>query len=341
MPQEMRPMKPENGWPKSHTNGNSAAITCIADSPGANLSYYITGFILTGGGTADGFSFLRRNRLTFNAASDTFIVTDAVECEPGEQDFAIVFGLETGDHTLGSMISKWEATGNGKGYSIEVLSTGRLKITFGDATTSCSITSTKRVNDNIQHQIVVNWEYQAAEGLNLYIDGESAADAVSTASLSTIDPTANLVVCGSDNKSFYFSTLGLYKTQILSSAEIAALWAGGAGSKFIGTETGISAAWNLDESLGTTTHQDLAAGNNDGTSSGATQDCEGIGFPIDPHALKETIQYNTGVMTTQGVIPTNVVNLPHAIKIGRNNPIFINETDGSFGLELYGYAASY
>lgn len=341
MPVETRPMKPEDGWPKSHTNGGSAAITLLKSAPGANLSHYITGFILTGGGTADGFSFLRRNRLTFDAASDTFTVTDAVECEPGEADFAIEFGLETTDHTLASMISKWQATGNGKGFNIEVLSTGRLKVTFGDATTSCSITSTKRVNDGNSHQVIVNWEYQAAEGLNLYIDGESAADAVSTASLSTIDPTANLVVCGSDNKSFYFGPLGLYKTQILSSAEIAARWAGGAGSKFEGTETGLSAAWNLDESLGVTTHQDLAAGNNDGTSSGATQDCVGEGFPIDPHALEETIQYNTGVMTTQGVIPTNVVNLPHAIKIGRNNPIFINETDGAFGLELYGYTASY
>lgn len=339
MPTEVRPMKPDDGFPIPHTNAGSAAITKLANSPGANVSYYITGFILTGGGTADGFSLLRRNMLSFLDSTGTLTVLDAAELEPAGEDFAIVFGIKTADHTLAAFISKWEAAD--KGYNIEVLSTGQLKVTFGDGTSTVSITSYNKINDDVLHQVIVNWEYQETDGLNLYIDGEQAAAAVSNTSVGDVDGGAgNLIILGNDGKTFSISTLGLYKGQILSSTEISTLWAGGAGSKFTGLETGLSAAWNIDEGSGTD-HQDLAAGNNDGTSANTVWDGTGIGFPIDSHSLKETIKYNTGILTTSGVIGNTVVTLPHAIKIGRNNPIFINETDGGFGLELYGFVGSY
>jgi len=351
MPQETRPMRPEDGSPISHTNAGSAAITKLADSPGINLSYYITGFILSGAGNGDGFSFLRRDALTFTAADNTIIVTDSADLEPAEEDFAIVFGIKTSDHTLASMISKWEAAGVGKGFNVEILNTGQVKVTFGDGSATTDITSYNKINDDNWHQVIVNWEYQEAsgEGLNLYIDGELAATAASNKSLGTIEPTANFVVCGSDSKSFDISTLALYKGQTLSSAEIAALWNDGVGHKFTGSETGLTGAWNIDEGIGTD-HQDLTINNNDGTSLNTTWGNNGVGFPIDPHTLKQTITYSGGIIDLYpsatgndyaGVIPIAVVNLPHAIKIGRNNPIFISETDGGFGLELYVFKGSY
>lgn len=342
MPTEVRPMRPEDGYPVSHTN-SAAGIIMLVDSPGINMSHFITGFVLTGGGTSDGFSFLRRNALTFTAADNTLTISDDAYLEPTESDFAVVFGIKTSDHTLVSMISK--KTGSPiNGINIEVLASGKLKVTFGDGTATASITSDNKVNDNQWHQVIINWEYQEAggEGLNLYIDGELAATAVSNKSVSSVTGgSADLIISGSDSKTFKISTLALYKGQYLSSAEITALWADGAGHKFTGLETGLSGAWNIDEGGTATDHQDLSAYNNDGTSANTVWDDSGEGFPIDPHALKETIKYNTGVLTSSGVIPTNVVNLPHAIKIGRNNPIFIEETDGGFGLELYGFIGPY
>jgi len=344
----MRPMKPEDGWPIPHSSGSGGLIK-LADSPGVNQSYYITGFTLSPGGDAEGFTILRRGSLIFDHSDETFTVSDAAELEPAEQDFAIVFGIKTSDHTLAAFLSKKSGSPM-NGFNIEVLSSGLLKVTFGDGTSSVSITSNKKVNDGHWHQVIVNWEYQesTADGLSLYIDGESVADAEDNRSVSSVTGSSgNLVIVGSESKTFNISTLGLYKGQILSSAEIAALWNDGVGSKFTGSETGLSAAWNLDEGTGTS-HVDLMATNN-GTSANGTW-LNGVGFPIDPHTLERTITYTTGSIVLYvdaagnnyaGVIPIQVVTLPHAIKIGRNNPLFIEDSGGSFGLELYGYEDIY
>lgn len=347
MPLETRPMRPEDGFPISHTNAGSAAITKLADSPGANQSYFITGFVLSGAGNGDSFSFLRRNMLSFTAADNTLTISDAAELEPASGDFAIEFGIKTSDVSLASFISKM-STNNG--YNIEVLNTGHLKVTFGDGTDTVSITSYNKINDDELHQVIVNWDADSETGLSLIIDGESAAADVDNTDVDSVTGSdADLIVAGTDSKTVYLSTLGLYKGQYLSSAEIAVRWAGGAGSKFTGNETGLSGAWNIDEGV-STDHQDLTSGNNDGTSANTAWDDSGVGFPIDPHALKETIAYTEGIIVLYpsaagndyaGVIPIAVVNFPHAIKIGRNNPIFINETDGGFGLELYGFVGSY
>lgn len=343
MSEEIRVMRPEDGWPISHTN-SADTITKLANSPGPNQSWYITGFILTRGGSADGFKFLRRAALKLDSGDDNVTVPEDSALEPGTGNFAIEFGIKTTDVTLASFISKMDSD---NGYNIEVLSTGQLKVTFGDGTSAhaAEITSQPRVNDGNWHHVIVNWEYQAAdeEGLTLIIDGKSAADAVdNTATGSVTGGSGNLIIAGTGSKVGYISTLGLY-SQILSAAEIVARWANGAGSKFTGDETGLSAAWNLDESSGhTLTHLDLV-GSNDGTSSNSITWDDGAGFPIDPHTLKTTINYTTGLLKgTSGVIPTTIFNLPHAIKIGRNNPIQIDESGTSgWGLELYGFQSIY
>lgn len=332
---ETRPAKPQDGWPVSHLNAGSAAFTEVLATPGANQSHYVEGFILTGGATADGFSFIRRSCVVLNSATDTITITDDVALNPVAGDFSIVIGLKIPKTitAMPALLDKYKAAST-DGYLLTLVA-GKLVFLMADTDgDDATITSDTEVNDGLWHQVVISCDRDSTTGLNIYVDGKAAATAVTPVACdgSITGDGDNLVLTGVATYAMYLSTLAIYKAKALSAAEVTTLWADGAGSKFTGSETGMSACWNTDEGVGEIL--DLV-GSNDGTGANVTWE-DGQGLPIDPHTLKKVGSFGTGVIVTSGGLPGTAVTFPHAIKIGRNNPIRIEETDGAFNLVLFG-----
>lgn len=335
--------RPQNNWPISHLNAGSAASTQLLAAPTINESHYITGFLLSGGLTGDGFNLLRRSCIQLDASAENITISDNAALEPGTGDFSIEFWakIDTDDVTLGDIIHKDD--GSDQGYFGEITSAGVFKFTMGDGTHTASITGSTAINDNSWHYIVVTCDISETDGLNLYIDGSSDATAVDPTSVSGCTGGAtDFTINGVDSKLWYCSTYAFWKAAAHPAASVLDRYNSGVGQKFTGSETNISVAINIDEGVGSTCYDKVAS--NNGTINNATWASDGI--PIDPHTLsvidiihcaKEVQVSAVGSYT----IPNTVVKFPHAIKIGRGNPVSILETDGAFTLILFGFTDTY
>jgi hypothetical protein len=158
----------------------------------------------------------------------------------------------------------------------------------------------------------------------------------------------------------YMSGLGFYygSTTPLSAADILSDYNSGIGKKFSGSETGLQCAFNLDEGIGTVAYDVKNDASNVGTitneswvpfkQNGATAAVEVQGVPfeettvaLDIEMLDDMGKFWTGLESATGVHMNTIVTFPHAIKIGRNNPLRILETDGTADLVLFGYTDKY
>lgn len=295
------------------------------------------------------------------SSDDTWTATDGgalldIGTETADGHFAIEMWVyvPTATSAVASLLVRGnEAT---TGFKLAISSAGKVVFTIKDGTVACTITSTKSVFGG-WHLITVVGERDSETGLNMYIDGVADATAVDTKSMNdAINPETTLVITGVSNKDMWVGPLGLYTgaSAALTAAKVLENYNEGIGRKYHGAETGLALAWNNDEGVGTACYE---IGNNAGyvaaisgatwsptKQSGATAAVSKCGPPFEKaneddadDPLGTIGLFTTGILVaTDGVMEPISVTFPQAIRIGKNNPVRILETNGSFSLLLFG-----
>lgn len=361
MSNENIPMKSGPGWPIVHLNGGTAKSTTLKNGSGGVASHWIIGYQIDGAlATGDGFYLLRRSCVRFAGTSawtapDSGTVFDwGTEAANGHFALEMWVYVPTATGAVASLMARGNAASDG--WKLEITSAGLAKFTAHDSAASMTITGTKSIFGG-WHLITVVAERNSATGLNLYIDGVVDATPVDTTALDlTLDGGTTVVSSGVSGKDIWLGPIGVYigSSANLTAAKVLANYNGGIGRKYDGSETGLVAAWNNDEGVGTTCY---CINNTDGLKvtisgnagwspskqSGATVAVNKCGPPFDKigeddadDPLPTLGLFGTGVLTTSGVMTGKAIAFPQAIRIGSNNPVRILETDGAFSLLLFG-----
>jgi hypothetical protein len=324
----MNPVKPQSErWPVTVTVAGAAYVTPLP-APSNSMSHYVTGLNASAASTV---RFPRRQCVLFNeAAAADFITTgDAAGVQIADaKDFIILFWFKaaSGQVSTGDFVSKINGT---NGYTVEIDANGKLKVSIGDADTEATITSTRAVNDGNWHHVAIYFEYNLATGLNLFIDGVATGTPATTVGIAGVGTGAAGLILGggstSATKTIHMSQFGIYVNADLSTTYAAIITAhynkeGGRviGKKFVGTETNLQVAYNLDEGTSTVT-TDLV-GALDGTAEATvTWVNDGAPFEVFSDNTKEPLPE---VQARNGAAISDI--FPHPIKIGRNAPLHVN-----------------
>ena len=363
--QETRPAKSGTNWPIVHLANNSLQSKTLLNGSGGLSSHWITGYQLDGVLLKDdGFTLLRRNCLYFDT-DDTWTIADGTSLldiaagANGHFAFEMWVYIPTATGAVAGLLVRGDEAV--EGYKIEVTSAGLVKFTIRDAAVACTITGSTPIFGG-WHLITVVGERASATGLKLYIDGVSDADAVTTVLMTAgIDAGITTVVCtGVSSADMWLGPVGFYTgaDAALSAATVLANYNGGIGRKYDGGEAGLSLAWNNDEGSGNYCYE---IKNNSGykatasghawsptKQSGGTAAIKKCGPPFrkqyeddadNPLPAVGLFQTATVIGTTDNVLQAISVTFPQAIEIGRNNPVRILQTDGSFSLILHGFTA--
>ncbi len=355
---------PGSGWPVRHLNADTAGVKQLLAAPGNDKSYFVTGYILGGGATADGFHILRRNCLQFTT-TDTWTITDGgavldIGTEAASGHFALEIWINI---PAASAATNLLTRGNPAttGYTFEVTAGGLLKFTIKDASNAVTGTGTTVLNDGQWHLVTVVLTRNSATGLQLYVDGIAealtAGAAATTAMNDAVNPASTAVQTGTNGKTHYLGPVGMYigASANLSAATVLSNYNLGIGRKYDGSETGLAMGFNNDEGVGTAGHdvkndagyvvvvsgtEWVPSKQNGATAAVAIQGppFESIDLATDILELLDGMgKFWTCLESATGVTLPSVVNFPHAIKIGLNNPLRILETDGTADLVMFGF----
>lgn len=340
---ETRPIRSMNNtrWPYSHLNAGSAAFSTLLAAPGRGNSHYVTGFLLGGGGDADGFHLIR-NTCIKSDGTDTWTIPDTGtvldwDTKANDGDFTLEIWLKMGSTvtTVPGFMRRGDETSDG--WALE-LAAGKPKFTVHDGANSATITATTTINNGKWYLVTVTVDRSSATGLNIYVNGTIAATPVDVTSVTAaVDGGTTAVYTGIAAKDIYLGPVGMYIDAFLSAATVLSNYERGIGRKYTGSETDLTIGYNNDEGVGTTNFNESSTGTMDVTNSGIVW-IDGDGPPFDREgSFKRVGKFVTGALSTNGVFSGMGFTFPHAVKIGNNNPLRINETDGAFDLILFGY----
>lgn len=347
----------DNRWPVSHLNGNTEGVKMLLTAPGNTRSHFVTGFIMSGGAAQDGFYLLRQNALLFDSVSDTLsMADDGTDFDWGTKaangDFTAEFWirLEATTAAVPSLMKRGNESSDG--WLIELTTDSFVKFTAHDSSDSATITATTAIDDGEWHHIIVQVDRSETDGMQIYLDGETDATAVDPTSMAlTLDGGTTIVMTGVNNETIYISTVGLYigsTSGALSATTIRSRYNSGIGFKYEGDETGLQVGFNTDEGSGSSNHDIKNDATNVTTLSGtawvpsrqngATVEVNVDGTPRNEQDMTRAVgKFQCGKGTNFGGV---FIKFPHPVKIGRNCPLNILETDGSFDLIVFGYTAA-
>ena len=344
-----------NRWPVSHLNGNVAGVKMLLSAPGNTRSHYVTGFVMTGGAAADGFHLLRQNSLLFDTTDTLTMADHGTDFDWGTAaangDFTAEFWINqtATAAAIPNLMTRGDEASDG--WNIETTAASLLKFTIHDSSDTQTITATTAIDDGEWHHVICQVDRDSTTRMQIYVDGE--ADAVAkdpTSVVLTMDGGTTIVMTGVASETIYISTVGIYTgttSGALTASEIRIRYNSGVGLKYEGDETGLQVGFNTDEGIGTACHDIKNDASNvvtlSGTAwvpsrqNGATAEINVAGVPFNSQDMMRSVgKFHCGIGTAFGGVP---VEFPHPIKIGRNCPMNILETDGQFDLILFGYTA--
>ena len=344
-----------NRWPVSHLNAAVAGVKMMLSAPGNTRSHYVTGFVMTGGAAADGFHLLRQNALFFDTTDTLTMADHSTDFDWGTKaangDFTAEFWInqEATAAAIPNLMTRGDEASDG--WNIETTAASLLKFTIHDSSDTQTITATTAIDDGEWHHVICQVDRDSTTGMQIYVDGEADATAKDpTSVVLTMDGGTTVVMTGVASETIFISTVGLYigsTSGALTASEIRTRYNTGIGLKYEGDETGLQVGFNTDEGIGTACHDIKNDASNvvtlSGTAwvpsrqNGATAEINEAGVPFSLQDMMRSVgKFQCGIGTNFGGVP---VTFPHPIKIGRNNPLSILETDGAFDLIIFGYTA--
>lgn len=227
--------------------------------------------------------FMADNYLSFNNFNTTITVPDNAALSVGTGDFSFSFwinGWASMSPFVGTVFQKSHIDPNTSitvGYALFYDSIGRLLSLLTSSADGASNEADISVDLTGWHYIVLT---RHGSIVGCYIDAIPAA-VTGDANALTLDITSNLLIASGGVWGGSLDDFRIYKS-VLNQTQINTIFASGIGKKYSASDAGAaSAAWNIDEGVGTTITDEVAGLVGTFSVGGVTWQAGGIPLSFD------------------------------------------------------------